>query len=66
MNRFLIVPLAVVLSVVVISANGCSKSVEPNKETSMNVSGVAELVKTDMVVGTGTEAMAVFQGGHSR
>ena len=58
MNRFLFVPLAVVLSAAIFSVNGCSKSVESNKETSMEVSGVAELIKTDVVVGEGAEATA--------
>jgi len=56
MKRFLFVPLAVVLSAAILSVNGCSKSVEPNKETNMKVSGVAEMIKTDVVVGAGGEA----------
>ena len=58
MNRFLFVSLAVVLSAAIFSANGCSKSVESTKETSMSESGVAELIKTDVVVGAGAEATA--------
>ena len=57
-KHFLFVPLAVVLSATVLSANGCSKSVETNQENSMNVSGVTELIKTDVVVGEGEEATA--------
>ena len=58
MKRFLFVPLAVVLSAAIVAANACSKSVEPNKETGMKVSGVAELMKTDVAVGSGEEATA--------
>ena len=58
MNRFLFVPLAVVLSAAVFSVNGCSKSVESSQESSMSASGVAELIKTDVVVGDGAEATA--------
>jgi FKBP-type peptidyl-prolyl cis-trans isomerase FkpA len=58
MNRFLFVPLAVILSAVFFSAGGCSKSVESNKESSMTVSGVGELIKTDVAVGEGAEATA--------
>ena len=58
MSRFLFVPLVVVLSAAVLAANACSKSVETNKETSMKVSGVAELIKTDVAVGSGEEATA--------
>lgn len=58
MNRFLFVPLAVVLFAAFLAANGCSKSVESNKESSMSASGVAELIKTDAVVGSGAEATA--------
>jgi FKBP-type peptidyl-prolyl cis-trans isomerase FkpA len=58
MNRFLFVPLVVILSATIFSANGCSNPVESNKETSMKESGVAELIKTDVVVGTGAEAAA--------
>ena len=58
MKRFLFVPLAVVLSAVIFSVDGCSKSNETNKESSMNESGVAELIKTDAVVGSGAEAAA--------
>ena len=56
MNRFLFVPLAVLLSAAIFSVNGCSKSVETNKEASMSASGAAELIKTDAVVGDGEEA----------
>jgi FKBP-type peptidyl-prolyl cis-trans isomerase FkpA len=58
MNRFLFVPPAVVLSVAIFSACGCSKSVESNQESSMSASGVAELIKTDVVAGSGEEATA--------
>jgi FKBP-type peptidyl-prolyl cis-trans isomerase len=58
MNRFRFVPLAVMLFAAMFSASGCSKSVEPNQETSMKESGVAELIKTDVVVGEGAEATA--------
>jgi len=58
MKRFLFVPLAVVLSAAIFSATGCSKSVESSKESGMNTSDVAELVKTDVVVGEGAEATA--------
>ena len=58
MNRFLFVPLAVLLSAAIFSVNGCSKSVETNKEASMSASGAAELIKTDAVVGEGAEATA--------
>lgn len=58
MNRFLFVPLAVILSAAIFAVNACSKSVESNKESSMQVSGVAELTKTDAVVGSGEEATA--------
>lgn len=51
-NRFLFVPLAVVLAMAVLPVSSYSDSVKPNKE----VSGVAELIKTDVVVGTGAEA----------
>jgi FKBP-type peptidyl-prolyl cis-trans isomerase FkpA len=58
MNRFLFVALAVVLSAATFSVNGCSKSIESNKETGMKESGVAEMIKTDVVVGSGEEATA--------
>ena len=58
MNRFVIFPLAVILSAAIISVNGCSRSVEPNKETSMKESAVSDLIKKDEVVGAGTEAVA--------
>jgi len=58
MNRFLFVPLAVALSAAIFSAGGCSKSVESKKESSMTVSGVGELIKTDVAVGEGAEATA--------
>jgi len=58
MKYFLFVPVAVILSVAIISVNGCSKSVEPNKETSMKESAVTDLIKKDEVVGTGAEAVA--------
>lgn len=58
MNRFVIVPLAVVLSAAIFLASGCSKSGEPNKTTSMKESAVTDLIKTDEVVGTGAEAVA--------
>ena len=58
MNRFLFVPLAVALSAVLFAASGCSKSVESNQETSMKESSVAELIKTDVIVGEGAEATA--------
>lgn len=58
MNRLLFVPLAVILSAAIFSVNGCSKSVESNKETSMSGSSAAELIKKDVVVGSGEEATA--------
>ncbi|MEJ2573940.1 MAG: FKBP-type peptidyl-prolyl cis-trans isomerase [Gammaproteobacteria bacterium] len=58
MNRLLFVPLAVILSAAIFSVNGCSKSVESNKETSMSGSSAAELIKNDVVVGSGEEATA--------
>ena len=60
MSRFLFFSLAVVLSAAMFSVSGCSKSVETNnnEETSMGVSGIAELSKTDVVVGSGEEATA--------
>ena len=58
MNRYLIFPLAVILSAVIFSINGCSKSVESNKGASMNESSVTDLIKKDVVVGTGAEAVA--------
>jgi len=58
MNRFLFVPLAVVLSAAILAANACSKSVETNQESNMKVGGVAELIKTDVAVGSGEEATA--------
>ena len=57
-KRFLLVPLAVVLSAAIIMINACSKSVDTNQESSMSESGVAELMKTDVVVGSGEEATA--------
>jgi len=56
MNRFLVVPLAVVLSASMLLANGCSKIDESNKEASMKASDAAESIKTDVVVGSGAEA----------
>ena len=56
MNRFLFIPLAVVLIAVLFAVNGCSKSNESNKESGMNASGVSELIKNDVVVGAGDEA----------
>jgi hypothetical protein len=58
MERLVLVVLAGVLSVAVFTVGGCSKSVESNKESSMNASGVAELLKNDVVVGEGAEATA--------
>ena len=58
MNRFVFLPLVVFLSVVLFLVNGCSKSVESNKESRMSSSGAAELSKTDAVVGDGEEATA--------
>jgi FKBP-type peptidyl-prolyl cis-trans isomerase FkpA len=58
MSRFLFVPLAVVLSAAIFLAIGCSKSVESNKVSSTKESGVSELIKTDVVVGSGEEAAA--------
>jgi len=58
MKRFVFLPLVVLLSVVLFSVNGCSKSNESNKETSMGASGITELMKTDTVVGEGEEATA--------
>ena len=56
MKRFRFIPLAVILPLAILAANACSKSVETNQESSMKVSGVAELIKTDVVVGSGEEA----------
>ena len=57
MSRLFIFSLAVVLSAAMFSVSGCSKSIETsNKETSMAVGDVAELIKTDVVVGEGEEA----------
>ncbi len=58
MNRFLVFPLAVILSVTIISINGCSKSVESDKGTSKKESSVTGLIKKDVVVGTGAEAVS--------
>ena len=51
MKRFFVISPAVVLSVALFAVNGCSKSNESNKEGSMSESGVAELIKNDVVVG---------------
>jgi len=58
MKRFFVIAPAVVLSVALLAVNGCSKSNESNKEGSMSESGVAELIKNDVVVGEGEEATA--------
>lgn len=50
----LFVPLAVVLAAGILAVVGCSDSVEPSAE----ISGVTELIKTDVVVGEGAEATA--------
>ncbi len=56
MKRLLFVRLAVALSTASLAANGCSKTVESNKETGMKASDAAESIKTDVVVGSGAEA----------
>ena len=56
MNRLRFFPLAVLLSTAIFFVSGCSKSVESNKQTSMKESGVSELIKNDVVVGSGEEA----------
>jgi FKBP-type peptidyl-prolyl cis-trans isomerase len=58
MKRLLFVPLTVVLATVVLVMSGCSDPVEPSLEASMEMSGVAEMIKTDVVVGEGAEATA--------
>lgn len=57
-KRFLFMPLAVVLTTVISSVSGCSESVDPDVKANMEVSNVAEMIKTDVVVGEGAEAAA--------
>lgn len=57
-KRFLFVPLAVVLTTVIPAVSGCSESVDPDVKANMEVSKVAEMIKTDVVVGEGPEATA--------
>lgn len=55
-KRIFFVPLAVVLTTVIASVSGCSESVDSDVKTTMEVSNVAEMIKTDVVVGEGAEA----------
>ena len=59
-KRFLFVPLAVALTTVIPSVNGCSKSesLDSSMKVGMEVSDVKEMIKTDVVVGEGAEATA--------
>ena len=57
-KRIFFVPLAVVLTTVIASVSGCSESVDPDVKATMEVSNVAEMIKTDVVVGEGAEAAA--------
>lgn len=57
-KRIFFVPLAVVLTTVIPAVSGCSESVDPDVKTTMEVSNVAEMIKTDVVVGEGAEAAA--------
>jgi len=57
-RRFLVVPLALSLVVGVATLSGCSESAVPAGATAKTVASVTELVKTDVVLGEGAEAVA--------
>ncbi len=57
-RRFLMVPLALSLLVGVATLSACSESALPPATEAKPVVSVTELVKTDVVLGEGTEAVA--------
>ena len=54
MNRFTFLPLVILLSISTLSINACSQQASP----SMEKSKVTELIKTDINLGKGEEAVA--------
>ena len=57
-RRFLVAPLALSLAAGVAMLSGCSESAVPAAATAKMVVSVTELVKTDVVLGEGAEALA--------